>query len=79
MGNIEIMGSKEKLDIFLATDRFYEVLFDKMPSLEILFSDKKKQESMFIVVLQTIRDYANGDRMLPDYLKMQAKSIRFTS
>jgi hemoglobin-like flavoprotein len=64
------MGNKTRLDFTLATDKFYEVLFERMPSLETLFGDKKKQECMFIVVLQTISDNANGDIMVSDYLKV---------
>ena len=61
---------KAGFDFERATDKFYEVLFEKMPALEIMFADKHKQTSMFIVALQSIGDKARGDTQLADYLKM---------
>jgi len=65
-----------ELDFAMATSKFYEVLFEKMPELEGLFGDELKQANMFIVALQSIADKAQGDRNLADYMKMLGEKHR---
>ncbi len=58
------------LDFATATDRFYEVLFEQIPSIKERFADNTHQREMFLLILQFIdRNHAN-DEILSDYLQM---------
>ena len=64
------MEEENSLTYWLAAEKFYEVLFEKLPDIETKFGDKPNQKTMFIVALRSIGDCARGDGQLADYMKM---------
>jgi hemoglobin-like flavoprotein len=57
-------------DFVTAANRFYEVLFDKAPSVEKYFGDIKSQNFMFMNALESIHDLRGDDSQLDNFLKM---------
>ena len=58
------------LDYWAATDKFYEVLFEKAPGVEALFGDITNQRGMFVFALKTIGGETPESERTDEYIKM---------
>jgi hemoglobin-like flavoprotein len=60
----------------VATEKFYEVLFAKLPEVEAMFGDLKYTKLMFMSVLRSIGSLEDGDRQLKEYMELLGKKHR---
>ena len=70
--------SIENIDLDLATETFYKVLFEKCPDIEKFFSDSHHQHEMFTGALSRIGDEKLDAEKLKDELKILGKIHRAT-
>ena len=65
------MSDRLGLNFIKAADKFYETLFDLMPSIAAMFKNEKHQKSMFIWALQAVDERVRYGSMVSEYTTMQ--------
>ncbi|PCI37665.1 MAG: hypothetical protein COB46_13135 [Rhodospirillaceae bacterium] len=62
-----------QIDHVLATDKFYEILFEIMPETQAMFESTEAQKQMFSSALMSIGHWEFGDAQLLFYLETLGK------
>lgn len=60
----------KELDYEKFTDKFFDELLLRVPTISHCFSDKSKQRKMIIVVLMILRDLEDNEILQDDYIKL---------